>query len=170
MPAGCPSLTEIEGQRLDATSTVAVIDCRIPSSDEESYTWPMAAYAVIRVTPTTGEVVELGTWEQGHESGTYHELTGILRGPNGVATKLLLLERRGGLDQTPSNTLTVYELQRQTFAATVIVAENIDVEVAPNERTAKVTTCDSRLTSHDLEHPIECKDEPNPKLVTVELR
>lgn len=170
MPTGCPPLTELEGQRLDTTSTVAVIDCRLPSSDEESYTWPMGGYVVIRVTPTTGEVVELGTWEQGHESGTFHELAGILRDPNGVATKLLLTENRGGLDQTPSHTLTVYELQQQTFASTVITSENLDVDVAPDGRSAKVTTCESRLTFDDPEHPIECKDEPNPKLVTVELR
>lgn len=50
-----------------------------------------------------------------------------------------------------------------------IVAENMDVEVAPDARSAKVTTCDSRLTDAP-EYPVECKDEPNPKLATVELR
>ena len=170
MPAGCPPLAEIEGERLDATSTVAVIDCRLPSSDEDSYSWPMGGYLVIRVTPTTGEVVELGTWEQDHESGTYHELVGILRGANGEATKLLLLERRGGLDRIPSNTLTVYDLGIQNFGATLIIAENIEVELAPNARTATITTCDSRLTEIELAQPVACKDEPNPKLATVELR
>ena len=108
------------------------------------------------------EPFELGTWEQGWEWGGSWELLGVLRGDAGNA--VISLESGQSEDSRHSRVhvhAVVAGAWREVFAA--LDADDIDVTIAADDRSASVSYCDGDDTGE------ACREDPT-RLHVAELR